>query len=295
MEVVYSFEELQERPNFHPTLAFHPKGEQRFNEVLLPVSFSERQNCGIASCRSPYLTGYLINTKDGLETAIGGVCGRNHFGVNFTRERKKVDAAVARRRRLDAITAMQAKLPEMESEIVALEQNYKLLREHKERLMGAIGLEVYNALKIRAERGSAKVVRYVPMSEAEAQAHFATTNKPKEHQRDWPQKEITVCTLQGLDFIRSRFKDLIVTTLITPLRELSKLTASDVAELKPRVLASEAKWVGEVPQKIERAQALIDAGWRFFTAENIANLVHVGADKGCLEGLIAELSEGKIK
>lgn len=287
-----SYSELQARERFHVSLAFHPTEERRFESVLAPYVFPDKAPCGIASCHTPHLMGYLISTSDGLETNIGKDCGRKYFGKVFAKDRKRVEDAITRRRRIDSILVLQAQLPSMLDELAVIGRDYQQLKEHKQRLLGAIGEALFSHLKTRALRGEPAIVKYVPMTKAEADAHFATTNRRPGESREWPQKEVLKATLEGLLFMRARFQDMIITDLIQPIERIKKLTTEEISSMKSRQLASDAKWVGEVPVKIVRAKEVIDAGWRFFTAENLARLVHLGAPIGALESMMADLAAG---
>ncbi len=85
---------------------------------------------------------------------------------------------------------------------------------------------------------------------------------------------------------------MLVTNLIKQMRDLSKTRALDVDAMSPRQLAATAKWVGEVPQGIIKAQSIVAAGRRFFTAENIEKLVHLGAKPNTMASMIEDLRNG---
>lgn len=287
--LIDTYEDLLARPAFEASLAFHPKADRRFGSVLAPYCFLERVHCGIESCHTPHLSGYLISTSDGLETAIGSHCGKKYFGMQFTRERRRVDQALARRRRIDAVMTMIADIPQMITVIEALERDYHELQDMKRRLMGAIESSVFTALKQRAARNDPVIGKEVPMTKAEADVFFETSNRKANDGKGWPTKSVHLATLDGLPFIKARFKDMLVTNLCQPIRELSKATASDVDAMKPRELAATSKWVGEVPQGILQAQEVVAEGWKFFTADNIQNLVHLGASAQTLAAMIKDL------
>jgi hypothetical protein len=287
--VINTYEDLLVRPAFEASLAFHPKADRHFGSVLAPYGFLERVQCGIESCHTPHLWGYLISTSDGLETAIGSHCGKKHFGAKFTRERKRVEQAIDRRRRIDAVKAMIADIPRKISVIEDLEHDYLELQDMKIRLMGAIGTNVFKVLKQRADRDNPVIEKEVPMTRAEADVFFETSNRKEGDGKGWPTKPVHLATLDGLPFIKARFKDMLVTNLCQPMRELSKTTASDVDAMKPRQLAATAKWVGEVPHGILQAQEVVAEGWKFFTAENIQKLVHLGASAQTMAAMIKDL------
>lgn len=286
-----SYEDLLAREGFRPRLEFHPQGERNMSGVLWPYKFLEKVNCGISACRQLHFHGYLITTSDGLETGIGVDCGRKYFGIKFTRQRQLVDQEVARRQRVRAVKDMIDQLPAMVSTLSQIKADYHDLQSQKQRLMGAIGPGIYAALKQRAEKDGAKIMRSVRLTGKELEAYYATTNKPKGRQDDAPHREELIATLEGLAFIRARLKDMLITNLLEPLQALSKCKPNEVEQWKVRELQRTSKWVGEVPQSLIKAQELIAAGRLFFTSGNIANLIHIGAPAGPLTQLIADLKE----
>lgn len=290
-----NYEDLLAREGFRPRLEFHPQGERKMSDVLWPYKFLEKVNCGISVCRQLHYHGYLITTSDGLETGIGVDCGRKYFGLKFTRQRQRVDQEVARRQRIRAVKDMIDQLPAMVSTLAQIKADYQDLQDQKQRLMGAIGPGIYAALKQRAEKDGAKITRIVRLIGKDLEAYYATTNKPKGRQDDAPHREELIATLEGLAFVRARMKDVLITNLLEPLQALSKCKPDEVGQWKVRELQKTAKWVGEVPQNLIKVQELIAAGRRFFTSENIANLVHIGAPAGPLAQFVADLKTAEQK
>ncbi len=287
--VIETYDDLLSRPNFAPSLPFHPKADRRFGTVVAPYRFLDRANCGIESCHTPHLHGYLITTSDGLETGIGSHCGRKHFGVKFTRERQRVDQALERRRRIDTVMAMIKNMPQMIAVIEVLERDYRELQELKVRLMGAVGTGIFSTLKVRADRDDPVIERSVPMTPAEAEVFFETSNRRANDGKGWPHKQVPLATLEGLQFIKARFKDMLVTNLCKPMRDLSRIKPAEIEAMKPRLLSETAKWVGQVPQEIIKAQDIVAAGRRFFKAENLEKLIHLGNAARSAAAMIDEL------
>jgi len=285
--LIDTYEDLTSRPAFQPSLTFQPNGSRRFGTVIAPYRFLEKIHCGIASCHKAHLTGYLITTSDGLETAIGGYCGKNHFGLTFTREKQRIDQAVARRRRINSINGF---LNEMSLQLPAAEllaNEYQTLQELKIRLQGAIDVDVFHKLKRRAEAGNTRIEEPIPMTAAEAEAYFETN--PRKPGDPWPTKLVHLATLDGLSFLKARLKDMLVTNYIQPMRELSKTSISDIEAMSRHHLHATAKWVGEVRQHRARAEEIVEAGKRFFSPDNLEKLVHLGAKTGPLEMMIKDL------
>lgn len=293
--VIESYEELLARDRFSASLAFHPKAERRFGTVIAPYHFLDPIPCGIDSCHTPHQKGYLITTSDGQETGIGGHCGRKHFGINFTIERKRIDAAVGRQRRIDTVKKAIADMPTYLAIIVELKAEYQALTELKRRLMDVAGHMVFTQLRFRSERNNPEITEVVPMTKEEARAYYATTNRKPSDRNEWPTKENLLATISGLEFIKVKFTDMIVTNLINPIEQLSVRKPSEVEAYSPRVLHEEAKWVGQLPNDIAKAREIIKAGHRFFTVDNLMKLVHLGADMDSFSPLLKDLREIEAK
>lgn len=285
--VLESFEDLAKRPNFTQSLAFRPKSDRGFDAVVMPYHFLDSIPCGIESCHTPHRRGYLITTTDGLETGIGGHCGRKHFGISFTLERQRIDKALSRQRRIDSIMRAREDIPSLILAASSLKQAHTELSELKRRFMGAVGTPFYTQLKQRADRGQDRIIRDEPMTADEAAAYWETTNKKS--RKDLPTKEVLVTTLSGLTFLAANFKDMLVTNLVLPLEQFATQSIDDIERMSPRVLQSTAKWVGRVPQDLIKAQEVVDAGRAFFTVENMLKLVNLNADMQALGPLIQEL------
>lgn len=287
--IIDSYDQLTSRPGFCPSLSFHPQGERRFGAVIAPYRFTDTIACGIESCHTQHLKGYLITTSDGQETGIGGHCGRKHFGLSFTRERKRVDDAIQRKRRIDTVMRAVAQIPAYLATVAELKADYQDLTELKRRFIDLAGWPIFNELKEMGERGLTKIVSYEDMTEAEAEAYFATSNRRAGESREWPQKEVILANMDGLEFIKSKFTDMLVTNLIKPLETFAERKPSDVEGLTPRALYNEAKWIGRVPGEIAKARAVVNAGRAFFRVENLLKLVHMDVDIQELTPLLNDL------
>jgi len=293
--VIESVEELSCRPRFTSSLSFHPKSERRFGTVVAPYHFRAPIACGIESCHTQHMKGYLITTSDDLETGIGVDCGRKHFGVHFTRQKKQIDDAVQRKRRIDTVMRAVQEIPAYLVTVRELKSDYQYLTGLKRRFMDAVGLRAFTELKERADRGNAVITKMVPMTKSEAEAHFATTNRKKGDRKDWPEKEVPVARLEGLDFIRTKFTDMLVTNLIKPLENFALTKPADVEAMRPRALQNEAKWIGKVPGDIAKAREVIQAGYAFFTSENLMKLVYLEVDIQPLGPMLQDLRDSEAK
>ena len=291
--VIDSYDQIASRPGFSPSLSFYPHSDRKFGAVVAPYRFTDSIACGIESCHTQHLRGYLITTSDGQETGIGGHCGRKHFGLSFTRERKRVDEAVQRKRRIDTVMRAVAQIPAYLEAVAELKASHQELTEIKRRFIDLAGWGMFKLLKERADKGYAQIFQYERMSKSEAAAYFATNNRKKSDSKEWPEKEVLVATLDGLDFIRSKFTDMLVTNLISPLERFAATKPADVEQMKARALYNEAKWVGKVPGEIAKARQVVEAGRAFFRVENLLKLIYLDAKIQALTPLLNDLRDAE--
>lgn len=115
--------DLVKRPQFRESLDFSPESGRKLARIIHPYRFAEKDRlpCGISSCRTPHLRGYLVESSDGLETNIGMICGAKHLGADFEQERSRYRAWERRQRSLQVIEEFQ-----------------NLAREHGDRLEQAL-------------------------------------------------------------------------------------------------------------------------------------------------------------
>ena len=92
------FEEISSRPKWRDDVDAVKHKPQR---IIGDYSFSKQNqvHCGLKSCRSSHMNGYVIETVDGLETHIGNRCGSIYFGVTWGEVRSAFNRATEDRDR----------------------------------------------------------------------------------------------------------------------------------------------------------------------------------------------------
>ena len=76
------FAEITDRPKWRDGI---DAGQHKPLRIIGDYSFSKQNqvSCGLKSCRSSHMNGYVVETADGLETHIGNRCGSKFFGVSW--------------------------------------------------------------------------------------------------------------------------------------------------------------------------------------------------------------------
>jgi hypothetical protein len=103
-----SWDEVYETPGF--VKALDPKSTN-LKEIIGVYSFSDRQPCGLKSCKQPHGNGYLVTTTDGQVTNLGSVCGKSAFSVVFTSLEKIFNRDLRAKERRERLEALQSRLP----------------------------------------------------------------------------------------------------------------------------------------------------------------------------------------
>ena len=63
-------------------------------EIIGNYVFKVHIPCGLSNCHTPHGKGFIVTTKQGALTNIGGTCGKNHFGVEFLHLKKALETEI---------------------------------------------------------------------------------------------------------------------------------------------------------------------------------------------------------
>lgn len=107
LKTIETWQEIIEMPGF--TTQVDPK-TITLKEIIGSYKFSDRVRCGLATCRQPHGSGFLVTTNNGLITNIGQVCGKQNFLVTFETMRKRYEHDTENKRRREAILDGQFKI-----------------------------------------------------------------------------------------------------------------------------------------------------------------------------------------
>jgi hypothetical protein len=149
-----SFEEISSRPHFHAIL---DSSQHALSKVLTDYDFESKVQCGLKVCRVAHNSGFLVLTTDGLETNIGHVCGKNHFGAEvftsafdlFKRQRDRRDTQQRSRALRDALPTVRLQIADINKQHFGIKWS-KLVRAE---LQAAWGEQILKALRQRKRAG----------------------------------------------------------------------------------------------------------------------------------------------
>jgi hypothetical protein len=105
------------RPGFRGDL--DPK-KHELGSIIGRYLFGDKVRCGLSDCHTLHTRGYLVTTKDGLETNIGKDCGSKYFGVDFDEQAKRFERDLEEKDFREHLWTVRFGLDELEQRIEAL-------------------------------------------------------------------------------------------------------------------------------------------------------------------------------
>lgn len=246
------------------------------DKILGPYNFDEPTRCGLKDCHQSHLRGYVVRTTDGMETNIGWVCGRKHFGVEFVLMRKHFDQAEKTYRystRLHEIVADSARIHEQIRSLNESTHGGKWLLKGINHFVRVYPREVVAAVHQRAEQGELPVFQARRRTSAEFEDAKASSPGVKPDRLRYvsePRGTVRGIAIFTLDSYRWPLYELSL--------ELNELLELKIDSLKFNEMSHWYKWATELEQKINDAARLIEEGRKFFKEDNLALLQYITED-----------------
>lgn len=264
MDSPQSLEDLMKRKDFQAPIDPHT---HELKEVLATYSMAQKIPCGLSTCRTEHLKGLLVKTSSGVETNIGHVCGRNHFGEAF------VIAEGAHRRKVERFKAHQA-LANLRQEQKSLEEQVTTLIEgpfgvHWQRkllleLQRQLTPEGLKLLKRKIRRNDLDVRSVTERSEEEIQKEMARTHKRRDDVR---YKSELVGRLRNMPWLIYDFKATLIDGIREPLRTVCNVDESNLETPKLQKLL---KPLSDREYKLREAKEVLDGIVPTLTGDQLA-------------------------
>lgn len=265
---VESWAQIIARPAFRSDL--DPR-QHELKRIIGQYEFRAEVPCGLSTCHTPHLKGFLVETKDGLETNIGKICGRTIFGVDFETLTRTFERYVADHEN-------RSRLHDFAVHIDALEQRIQDIRK------GEQGADwVYRKSRPLLREGGnvpTKIVRAVAdmirTGSSILKGQREATQRETE-QREMIQRrkledplfvEIPIAEIQGIAALReeNNLRTLLVLEIEEELKAFSAIT---IDSLGHDDLRRWAKWTSSVPLNLARAEGAVADGRRLLTKGNL--------------------------
>lgn len=284
-------ESITDREKYQSSLYFMPEHETRdFVEIIAPYHLKgPKIKCGISSCGTPHLHGYLISTSDGLETNIGKDCGFSHFEAVFSDERKRHDELYEMRLKVSRIIELKEEAPKLLAELSQMKSDYNALKSLRYKLRGGLSSAENQLLENKVKSSDYNLYRYESLSKNEREAYFETNPSARKTGRV-PQRQIKTGEIFGMNFLAATYADEDIFNFIPPLQSVISSSSEDIYTWRKGEISKTHAWIGKARVQMDKALNLIESGNKFFTRTNIMALEEINLSGDSLEKIIRDIS-----
>lgn len=266
---VESWEQITERYSFRQNL--DPQ-EHELASIIGQYAFPEKVQCGLSNCRTPHNKGYLVVTKSGHETNIGGDCGRNYFGVEFADMASRFDTDIRNKRARAQLQNFRERIPEIRERIQKIREGaegadalYRAAHVWMEWKRGQVPAALVRALASIVKERRTRIIFQREATEEEIQSIEARTTKSvsRPHYIEESSNEI-----QGIEALypENNLRSILIVELSEKLRAFEEFKI-DTAQ--PREITPWTRWVSEVDANLTRAEELLPKYRQFLSADNL--------------------------
>ncbi len=260
-----SHEEITGRENFQAQIQV-ANGD--LDRIIGGYDFDREMQlrCGLNNCNQLHQRGYVISTKQGVETICGNVCGARELGVDFTEMVARFTARVDEQKRRQSIQELQqsaeVSLARCHALKRAVDSVYPALAEIRSALRRDTDINRATELLIR-EGGRVRVRQELTAAEQQ----LATDTKQRANL-------VTIATVQGINALRDYPKaaNTIEHDLLATIQELQKL---DAASVKGRALTAITTKINAFPSAFAFLDQFLEDAAAFLTPQNFGNLEHI--------------------
>ena len=280
---VANWDEIEQLPGF--TVGVDPT-EHKLSQIIGSYAFQDRHPCGLKTCRQPHGNGYVATTVAGLVTNLGKDCGKTHFGLDWTVERKRFDAEVSNQINKEQLRLFAAQLPAIETRIENLrsgDRSVNWIHTNVTALKNPskVSSSVVSLISDLVRRSSPTITRPRLKSDDEMQLEPGSARYVDE----------SVAVLRGFEVLLpvNDLRTLVAVQLTEKKKEFCQLTIDllSASELKKWSI-----WSGTVEQSLSTAEKTMEAGRAFFTKDNLRPLceeISIGKDKEQFLGYLKNL------
>ncbi|WP_417219068.1 hypothetical protein [Achromobacter spanius] len=267
-----SHEEIIGRENFQPQILVS-NGD--LDRIIGGYDFDPAMQlrCGLNNCNQLHQRGYVIATKQGVETVCGNVCGARELGVDFTEMAARFTTQVDEQKRQQSIHELQqnahAYLEQCSAIKAKLDAVYPALSEIRSSLRR--DAEINRAVDLVIREGGR--IRVHEELSAAQRANAAATKQRANLQ--------TIGTIQGVNALRDYPKaaNVIENELLATIKEIQKL---DPATTRGRVLNAIAAKINAFPAALVFLKGFLDDTQELLTSQNFEHfekIARMGAVK----------------
>lgn len=263
IETPKSFEEMSERAAFRAPI---DPNLHKLTDVLTEYSFNRLVPCGLSSCRTEHRYGFLVRTASGVETNIGNVCGRNHFGDDFVNAQSVHRRQVARRDALRTIATLRQQRAAIEARLTTLvsgDFGVKWTRKVRKFLEGRLGVEGMRSLERRARSQDYSVEVVTELTHDQITEESARTGRKRDDVR---YKTDMIGTLAPVPWLIYDFKGVLIDGLQAKLRVICDVNE---ATTETRVLTKLLKPLAGWENTLEQSQEALNPAPASLSSQNL--------------------------
>lgn len=291
---VENWDEIETRPGFVKNL--NP-AEHKLKAIIGRYIFPAWIQCGLSNCHTRHVKGYIVVTESGHETNIGKDCGKKYFGVDFETLSKKFDDDLEASQNRELLANFAFRLEELEGRIATLRAEDRgadwINRTARTLTAKGKGCPDEVVQRINAMVRSRDPAIAIPREATDKEIEVQEEVERRTIQRPYFISE-NVGNLSGLEalFPENDLRNLLVIGLGDRIKEFRKVEIQTLTSLQ---LREWSKWTAGVEATLDRAMAVVEAGRRLLTADNIGQFSQVmttGPDLGQFRGFIRQLGQG---
>lgn len=266
---VESWDDVLSLPGF--TSDLDPK-EHELKDIIGRYIFKETRACGLSSCHSPHMIGYVVSTKSGPVTNIGNVCGKNHFGVDFQQLSRRFEEDRNQQLNREIISSFLMQSDHVSEVLEGLLKSggHQVRRNIRQLITPSKGCPtvVYRMLTSMARDQNPTLTKSRLLTKEERETLEVATGRPVSKEEVTEEEVGKLAGLEAL-FAENDLRDLLIVDLQSKLAELTEL---DIDSLDSRSLKSWAEWCQGVERKLENAADIVDKGKQFLDDDNLAKI-----------------------
>lgn len=257
-----SHEEIIGRQNFLPQIQV---ADGDLDRIIGGYDFDREMQlrCGLNNCNQLHQRGYVIATKQGVETVCGNVCGARELGVDFTEMVARFTARVDEQNRQQSIQELQANASAYLEQCNALKRAVDAVYPALAEIRSAFrrDADINRAVELLMREGG-RVRVHEELTEAQRQ--LAAETKQRANLQ-------TIATVEGIDALRDypRAANVLEHDLLATIKDVQKL---DATSIKGRALNAMTAKITAFPASFTFLRQFLDDARTFLTTQNFMRL-----------------------
>ena len=268
---VSSWNDILERPAFR--VGIDP-ADHELKTIIGRYVFGDKVQCGLSNCRTPHAKGYVVITKDGLETNIGKDCGSRYFGIDFEEQARQFENDLAAKENREILWNFFFRTEKLEKRISVLRDEKKganWVHKHCNSLLNPAKVSVFIPRKLHDLSKQKSNLLTIPREAS--QQEFDRMTESAGHKLKWPQYvDEHVAVIDGIEALYHE-NDLRKILVIEVIENLKLFKNQKIDELNNDKLKRWKKWVNSVENILEQSEFIVSKGRILLSKKNLLPLL----------------------